>query len=121
MKRRFRLTRSVDFKRVRRLGKSYAHPLLVLVALPQEAMDEVVQGDRIGVTAGRSVGNAVKRNRAKRLIRAALQPYLSSILPGWDMVFIARQPLAEATFQQTQTALFSLLRRAHILKEYHDA
>jgi ribonuclease P protein component len=98
--------------RVRRLGKSYAHPLIVLIALPNEDPAH----SRFGVAAGRGVGNAVKRNRAKRLIRAALQPGLGSIRGGWDVVLIARSPMAEASFQQTQAALSQLLKRAGLLK-----
>ena len=68
MQRKFRLTRSTDFKRVRRTGKSYAHPFVVLVVQASE-----VPRVRVGVTAGRSVGGAVQRNRAKRLLREAFR------------------------------------------------
>ncbi len=114
MKRNFRLTRSTDFKRVRRFGKSYAHPLVVLIVYPNG-----LEQPRIGVSAGRSVGNAVQRNRAKRLIRAAMQPHLSEIKPGWDMTLIARQPLEQATFDEAHIALLSLLRRARLLQEMY--
>jgi len=113
--RRFRLTRSANFERVRRFGKSYAHPLVVLIALPNQA-----ESSRFGVAAGRSVGNAVRRNRAKRLLRSALQQQLPVIKPGWDVVLIARHRMAGATFQQTVTALASLLGRAKLLQEIHD-
>jgi len=82
MKRKFRLTRSTDFKRVRRFGKSYAHPLVVLISQPNE-----LNISRFGISAGRSVGNAVHRNRAKRQIRESLRPLLPSIKSGWDVVF----------------------------------
>jgi ribonuclease P protein component len=117
VKRSFRLTRSTDFQRVRQAGKSYAHPLVVLIALP--APDQV-EHSRFGVAAGRSVGNAVHRNRAKRLLRNALQSYLPMIVPGWDVVVIARRPMAEATCQQTQAVLFGLLKRARILQDNYD-
>lgn len=72
---------------------------------------------RVGIAAGRSVGNAVRRNRAKRLLRAAIHPYLHSLAPGRDIVLIARRPLAGASFQQTQAALLTLLRRAQLLPQ----
>lgn len=115
MKRRFRLTRSGDFKRVRRSGKSYAHPLAVLYVSASEA-----PGVRVGVAAGRMAGNAVQRNRAKRLIRAAMQNLYPKIVPGFDLVLIARQPLPSATLTQTQEALFKLLSRARLLSPTHD-
>lgn len=115
MNRRFRLTRSTNFERVRRFGKSYAHPLIVLIALPNQE-----QNTCFGVAAGRSVGNAVRRNRAKRLLRAALQQYLPDVKPGWDVVLIARRTMTGATFQQTVSALAALLGRAKLLPEVHD-
>jgi ribonuclease P protein component len=112
VKRKFRLTRSTDFQRVRRLGRSYAHPLIVLIAFP----DAESQPSLFGVAAGRSLGTAVKRNRAKRLLRSALQPYLSSVLPGWKIVLIARRPVLAANCPQVQAVLKELLLRAHLLR-----
>lgn len=114
MKRKFRLTRSTDYKRVRRFGKSYAHPLLVLVALPNET-----GSTHFAVSAGRSVGNAVQRNRAKRLVRAALHPLVPDIQPGWDIILIARQPLAAASFAFAQSTLLQLLQRARLIRNTH--
>jgi ribonuclease P protein component len=109
---KFRLTRSEDFKRVRRIGKSYAHPLVVLVAQANENSAHVV---RVGVAAGKMIGTAVHRNRAKRLLREALRPYLPSLASGWDLILIARPKLVTATLEDTRVALINLLRRAHIL------
>jgi ribonuclease P protein component len=112
VKRNFRLTRSTDFKRVRRFGKSYAHPLVVLVALPNEQ-----DKPRLAVSAGRSVGGAVERNRAKRLLREAIRSNLSSVLPGWDYLFLARRPILQVPFQNIQATVTALLRKAHLWKE----
>ena len=73
MQRKFRLTRSEDFKRVRRSGKSYAHPLVVLIVQTHEQPRV-----KIGVAAGRTVGTAVHRNRAKRLLREAMRSLLQA-------------------------------------------
>ena len=110
MNRKFRLTSSIDIKRVRRLGSSTAHPLVVLIHLENEQ-----SSSRFAVTAGVSVGNAVKRNRAKRLIRAALQSLLPEIEEGHDIVLVAREPLAGSNCQQTKEALQSVLQRAGLL------
>ena len=112
MKRRFRLTQSTDIKRVRHLGKSYAHPLIVLVVLSNEQ-----QRSRIGIVAGKSIGGAVQRNRAKRQLRTALQPLLPEINPGWDLLLIARQGIGRAAYHETQKAVTILLQRARIYQE----
>jgi ribonuclease P protein component len=112
VQRKFRLTRSEDFKRVRQSGKSYAHPLLVLVASSSPSSSRHV---RVGVAAGKSAGGAVQRNRAKRLLREAARSCLDRLSPGFDLILIARPPLVNATLQETRAALENLLRRAKIL------
>jgi ribonuclease P protein component len=112
VKRRFRLTRSTDFQRVRRIGKSYAHPLVVFMAAPNE-----MQALRIGVVAGRAVGMAVHRNRAKRRLRACLDLLLPCLPIGWDMIFQARKPMDQAGFAEICAAVQLLLKRAGLL---HD-
>lgn len=115
MKRRFRLTGTTDFKRVRNAGKSFAHPLVVLVAAPGNA--ETI---KIGVTTARAIGCAVERNRAKRILRETMRPLLNKLPPGWELILIARQPLIQATFQDVRSAVFGLLKRAHLLQASDD-
>ncbi len=113
MQRRFRLTRSEDITRVRKSGKAYAHPFMVLRA---EANDQAKV--RVAVVAGKSVGGAVERNRAKRLLRAAMQTLIASIEaghPGWDLILIARAPLVKSDMYEVREVLLTLLRRAELI------
>jgi ribonuclease P protein component len=110
VQRKFRLTHSEDFKRVRRTGKSFAHPLVVLVVQPSQNPQV-----RVGVTTGKTTGSAVHRNRARRLLREAIRPFLPSLAPNWDLVLIARPALAAASLEQARAALKSVLRRAELL------
>jgi ribonuclease P protein component len=110
VQRKFRLTRSEDFERARRSGKTYAHRLVVLIARKNDA-----GRSRVGVAAGRTVGNAVRRNRAKRLLRAAMQSLVSSVLSGWDVVLIARPPLVSSSCAEVRGVLVTLLGRAELL------
>jgi ribonuclease P protein component len=121
VQRKFRLTRSEDFKRVRRFGKSYAHPLVVLIVQAHDQRSTPQSGSvnqprvRVGVAAGRTVGTAVYRNRAKRLLREAIRPLLPGIATGLDLILIARPGLVSASLEETRRALLSLLQRAQIL------
>jgi len=119
VQRSFRLTRSEDFKRVRRDGKSYAHPLVVLIALNRENNDQPrVRAVRVGVAAGKSVGTAVYRNRAKRLLREALRtllPSIASVAYSSDLILIARPALAYASLTDVREALLTLLQRAKLI------
>lgn len=110
MQRKFRLTRSDDFLAARRSGRSYPHRFMVLVARASE-----LDHTRVGVVAGRAVGNAVKRNRAKRVLRAAMRSMHGSLRSGWDLVLIARAPLLTAESSEVTEALGALLRRAGLV------
>jgi ribonuclease P protein component len=110
VQKKFRLTRSEDFKRVRRSGKSYAHPLVVLIAQTSESSHPI----HVGVAAGKPVGTAIQRNRAKRILREAIRPLLDSLPADWDIALIARPALVTATLDDTRAALIQLLRRAQI-------
>ena len=115
-----RLRSARDFERVWREGRSHAHPLVVLVSCRRPAADEAAAEraaplTRCGFVASQKVGGAVKRNRAKRLLREAVRARQSSLAPGWDLVFAARKPLAEASLSQAQTAVDLLLKRANVV------
>ena len=110
VQRKFRLTRSEDFKRVRRNGRTFAHPLAVLVAQPGESLHV-----RVGVTAGKSSGSAVRRNREKRILREAIRPLLPSMASHWDVILIARPPLGSASLEQVRQAILNLLQRADLI------
>lgn len=97
---------------MRRFGKSYAHPFIVLIALPNE-----MSHSRFGVGAGRSIGNAVQRNRAKRVLRETIRPLIPNISAGWDMVFLARKPMANAKFSEINLVVTNLLQQAELLEK----
>ncbi|HEY72436.1 MAG: ribonuclease P protein component [Chloroflexi bacterium] len=109
MERRIRLRHTGDVQRVYDEGKSWVHPLLVLVARPNE-----LDFSRVGVTASRRVGNAVARNRAKRLLREAARRLYPSFATGWDVMLVARTRILEVKETQVEKALASLLKRARL-------
>jgi ribonuclease P protein component len=110
VKRRIRLSKTKDFQRVQRFGEAYTHKLIVLIALSNQE-----ERTRIGVVAGKAIGKAVQRNRAKRLLRAAVQNLYPSLPAGWDIVLIARRQMVEASYRNTEAALRVLLQKACLL------
>jgi ribonuclease P protein component len=104
------LKKSAQFEQVRREGRTWGAELLVLNAA-HNGSDLV----RCGFITGKKVGKAVQRNRARRLMREAVRKRLQDIKPGWDLVWIARAPIAEATYEAVSTAVDELLRRGRVI------
>lgn len=111
MNRKYRLTRTSDIQRVRRSGRSYAHPLLVLIT------QEVSEASNFSVAflASKSLGGAVQRNRAKRRLRAAFEQVYKDIRPGIQMLIIARIGVLEAPFTDVQQAMEQCLDRKSVV------
>ena len=93
---RGRLSRSADFDRVYRQGRSHGNRALVLHAFPRGDGGE----PRLGLSVGRRVGGAVERNRVKRLIREAFLECAPSLSPGFDFVVVARADARELVERQ---------------------
>jgi ribonuclease P protein component len=99
-------------QRVRSSGKSYAHPLAVLVARRND-----LDCSRFAVGAGRGLGGAVQRNRARRRLRSALRALVPMIDPGWDVLLLARDATPSAPWGDLQHAVGLLCRRAGLVTE----
>ncbi len=110
MKQKYRLRRSNDFQRVRQRGKSYASPIMVLAFLRNE-----LDHNRFGFVVNKRLGNAVKRNKIKRRMREATRVRMLQIKPGFDIVFIARKHINQATFTEIEQSLEHLLKTTNLL------
>ena len=74
-----------DFRRLYNRGKFFVHP-----ALCTYVMKNRYRQSRIGITAGKKVGNAVLRNRSRRIIREGFRAVCPQFKDGFDIVFVAR-------------------------------
>lgn len=88
-----RLSRSSEFQRVYRQGRSRANRNLVVYSFARG--EDKSPRPRIGVSVGRKVGNAVVRNRVKRTIREAVAALEPELRDGLDYVVLARADVVE--------------------------
>ena len=93
------ITRNNDFRRAYSKGKSFVSPLVVCYVRKNR-----LRKTRIGITTSKKVGGAVQRNRARRVIREAYRHLSPSVLPGFDLVFVARgkTPFVKSTAVEKQ-------------------
>ena len=94
---RGRLTRSDDFTRVYRAGRSVANRYLVLYYFERSGADGVGEGvgPRVGYSVSKRIGGAVERNSVKRALREAFRACGEALKGDMDLVFVARTPMIE--------------------------
>ncbi|MEJ7876870.1 MAG: ribonuclease P protein component [Solirubrobacterales bacterium] len=124
-RKRGRLSRSGDFDRVYREGRSHSNRFFVLYAFPREAgnaeTDDSSEGEnnlRLGLSVSRKVGGAVERTAVKRAIREAFWSLAGGLPPDFDFVVIARHDAAGLVEREgtpgVETALRELISQAGI-------
>ncbi|MBN1260284.1 MAG: ribonuclease P protein component [Anaerolineae bacterium] len=102
-----RLRSPQDFRLVWNQGRSWAHSILVLWSAPNGRTYS-----RVGIVASKKIGNAVTRNRARRLLREAARLLYPHIDPGWDLILVARHRIITVREPQVTSAVRVVLQRA---------
>lgn len=106
------LNRNTDFRRLYARGRSYTNPALVTYVLKNRAGI-----CRIGITTSKKIGNAVERNRSKRLIKAAFYDIYDKIDSNYDIVFVARVRTRSLKSTDISKIMLSQLKLAGVIKD----
>lgn len=110
MKKAHRLTKDRDFRRVRGEGKSWGQTSMMLFARANG-----LEVSRYGFVVSKHIGKATVRNRVKRLMREAVRQFHPQIPPGWDLVLLARKPIAGRTYWEIVATVEELLNRSRLV------
>ncbi len=110
-----RLRRSADLQRLWQRGQAFRHPLATLMIRAND-----LDMSRFAFAAGRRVGGAVKRNRAKRLMREAVRRHLTEIESGWDCLLVARREIVSASHHDVEDAVGILMGSSGLLRVRND-
>ena len=107
------ITRNNDFRRAYGRGKSFVGYSLVVYVVKNRNL-----GTRVGITSSKKIGNAVQRNRARRVIRAAVDAVIPKEgLGNVDLILVARASTAGQKSQQVAALLKKLLKKAGLLPD----
>lgn len=108
-----RLKKTSDFRAAYNKGLYAVARQMVIYYIPNNYADLV----RVGFVASKKVGKSHVRTRCKRLLREAMRKLIDRAEPGYDIVIVARPPLAVENFEETYQVMARLLKRAKLIRE----
>lgn len=112
MWRKFRLRHRGDFIRLRATGRTTQHSMMHLSVVANE-----IGHNRYGFITSKRLGNAVVRNRVRRLLREAARYHHPHLCQGFDVVIIARAKLVQQPYQEVLRYTAWLFEQAGLLKK----
>ena len=109
MKHTVALKQNHEFRRLYSKGKSAVSPYFAIYCRKTKRPNS-----RLGITTGLKLGNAVKRNRARRRIRELYRTNESRLLPGYDIVVVARTRVIYGSYGELERSFLQLMRKLGI-------
>ncbi|MBN1202731.1 MAG: ribonuclease P protein component [Anaerolineae bacterium] len=104
-----RLRRKEDFAHLRKTGRVWRHPFLILSVAPNQ-----LAHNRYGFVTSKRLGKAVTRTLTRRLLREAIRRLHPVLAPGYDLVLIARAPIVGQPYQAICEAVQSCLQQTEL-------
>ena len=113
MRRKLRLRNREDYSRVYRGGRSFANGQFVVYWSKQHSAEPF----RVGISASKKIGNAVVRNRMRRLIKEIVRHMEDQIVPRVDFILIVRKPAITMSYGELERSIKHVLRKAGLMKD----
>ncbi|SHE86527.1 ribonuclease P protein component [Seinonella peptonophila] len=110
MHRTYRLKARRDFRRVFRLGRSVANRQFVVFLRYRRPGEH--DSFRLGISVSRKVGKAVVRNRIRRRVKEVVRSWANELKHDVDLIIIVRKPAVDLTFQQVESSLRHVMKKA---------
>lgn len=107
-----RLRNRADFSRVYRHGKSFANHQFVVYWFRKKEVEKF----RVGISVSKKVGNAVVRNRMRRLVKEIVRHHEGKLIEHVDMVFIVRKGALDMPYKDLEKSVLHVLRKASLLR-----
>ncbi len=115
MQNEYRMKSKRDYARVYRHGKSVANFQFVLYWLDQKQYPHF----RLGISASKKIGNAVVRNRMRRLVKEIVRLNGDRLLGSLDIIVIIRKAAVDLKYNELEKSIFHLYRKAGIVSSFH--
>jgi ribonuclease P protein component len=112
VERKLRLTKRQYFDKVYRGGKSVANHQFVLYSYARMKQPTF----RLGISVSKKIGNAVVRNRIRRLVKEIIRLNAHKIVGGYDLILIARKPVVGLTYHEMEKCILHVLSRGSLLQ-----
>lgn len=104
------IKQNYEFRRAYHRGKSVVSSCLVTYCFKKK-----YGGISVGITSGKKIGNAVLRNRSRRVIREAFRTIYPELSGNWDIIFVARSATAKKKSTDIAVAMRKQLKEAGVL------
>nr|WP_254635206.1 ribonuclease P protein component [Paenibacillus chitinolyticus] len=113
VEKKLRLAKREDFQKVYRYGKSAANHQFVLYYMPRRENEHF----RLGISASKKIGNAVIRNRLRRVLKEIIRLNEERFPGGYDYIVIVRKPAVEMDFHEMEKSIYHVFKRAGLLRK----
>ena len=110
LKREYRLRKKYMFNYCYNVGKVVHGKSILLYYTPSKN-----KNIKVGISVSKKVGTAVKRNRARRVIRSAITPFLDCLNQNYNIIIVARQNILTFSFSDISHDLSNLFKKAELL------